>query len=109
MDSSTPGKAHPAANLMAQFWDDEWLDAAVRLEEESNCDISAGIDHGIHLGDYLNSRLQEQVAPLNRDRLLALLQTELGEQLSAEELEELVTEVQVQVQQRLGDKKGSLR
>ena len=31
-------------------YDEDWLREAVRLEEEADCDVSAGYDWGTHLG-----------------------------------------------------------
>ncbi|MDV2991916.1 MAG: hypothetical protein N4J56_001570 [Chroococcidiopsis sp. SAG 2025] len=32
---------------------DEWLDWAIQLEDESGCDIEAGLNLGQHVGEYL--------------------------------------------------------
>ncbi|MEM9009040.1 MAG: hypothetical protein AAGE59_36720 [Cyanobacteria bacterium P01_F01_bin.86] len=34
-------------------YDEDWLREAARIEEEADCDISAGYDWGTHTGDFL--------------------------------------------------------
>lgn len=70
--------------------ENNWLDWAIQIEEQSNCDIEAGLDIGQHLGDYL-AKSQNY---LNRDKLMLLLREDLGGILSQEELEEMANEIQ---------------
>ena len=32
-------------------------DELIRIEEETNCDVGAGVDHGTHLSQYLAARM----------------------------------------------------
>ena len=43
------------SNLMDLTLDDEWLEQAVRLEEEAGCSVSAGFDWGADGADYLRA------------------------------------------------------
>jgi hypothetical protein len=69
----------------------------LQIEESVNCDIGAGIDQGVHLGGYLAKALQY----VDQTKLVALLQSELGELLPAEDLDEIATQVQQQIHQHL--------
>jgi hypothetical protein len=44
-----------ALDLIAKMQDPQWLQAAARIEDEANCDISAGRDWGDQLGKVLSN------------------------------------------------------
>jgi hypothetical protein len=71
------------------------------IEEECNCDISAGVDYGIHLGDYIASVVNVSPPLLNGEKLMSLLKEELGNRLTQMELEELAAAVQAGVRARV--------
>ena len=63
-------------DLMAQVFTDEWLEETVRIEEEVNCTIGAGLDLGANGAAYLGfvSQFGEGIDP---ERLKAFLRQEL--------------------------------
>jgi hypothetical protein len=71
------------------------------IEEECNCDISAGVDYGIHIGDYIASVVNLSPPLLNGEKLMGLLKEELGNRLTQTELEALAAEVQAEVRARV--------
>jgi hypothetical protein len=71
------------------------------IEEECNCDISAGVDYGIHLGDYIASVVNDSPPLLNGEKLMGLLREDLGNRLTQSELEKLAAEVQADVRARV--------
>lgn len=74
-----------------EFW------SGVQIEEETNCDISAGIDLGSHLGEYL----ADAVNYINDHKLIALLQEDLSSILSPDEIEVIANVVQAQVRRHI--------
>jgi hypothetical protein len=71
-----------------------------KLEEEAGGDLSAGADWGIHL-----DRLMELA--LNRvdlSKFIDLLNEQVGSVMSPEEIEEVASSFQMQIQQRLMSK-----
>jgi len=72
-------------------------DELLRIEEETNCDIGAGVDHGPHLGQYLAARMNY----IDRSKLVSFLKTELDNLLRPEEIEALADTVEAQVRHRI--------
>lgn len=70
-----------------EFWN------LVQIEEETNCDISAGLDLGSHLGEYL----ADAINYIDECKLMALLQSELNSVLSSDEIEAIANVVQAQI------------
>jgi hypothetical protein len=68
---------------------DERLQQLLQIEESVNCDIGAGIDQGANLGAYLAAATQY----VDHTKLVALLQSEIGGLLPAEDLEAIAAEV----------------
>jgi hypothetical protein len=89
------------ANLMDLMQDDQWLRQAVEIEDELECDVAAGLGYSPELGEVLRNHLASQADVLNHDKLVSFLQMELGEKLSGEELEVIVSELQMRVRERL--------
>ncbi len=71
------------------------LQELLKIEESVNCDIGAGIDHGANLATYLSDAMQY----VDRSKLVAFLQSELGELLPTDDLEAIAHQVQQNVHQ----------
>ncbi|NJN63306.1 MAG: hypothetical protein HC795_18915 [Coleofasciculaceae cyanobacterium RL_1_1] len=71
-----------------------------KFEEEIGCNISAGPDWGIHLDRVMELALN----PVDREKFIALLSEQLGSALSQEEIEEVASSFQIQIQERLARK-----
>lgn len=69
----------------------------LQIEEETNCDIGAGIDHGPYLGQYLASCMSY----IDRSKLVSFLNSELNDLLPSEEIEVLADIVEAQVKQQI--------
>jgi hypothetical protein len=81
--------------------DQQRLLEMLAVEEECGCDISAGVDQGIHLGDYIASVLNAPEPLLNAEKLMTLLQEDLGDRLTLVELAELAATLQAGVRARV--------
>lgn len=68
----------------------KWLNWAVEIEEEVDCDMEAGLELGRYLGEYL-AKSQNYI---NREKLMSFLQEELGNILSRREIEEIANATQ---------------
>ncbi|WP_298913307.1 hypothetical protein [uncultured Nostoc sp.] len=71
---------------MQDLSSNSWLQWAVELEDEVDCDVAAGLDLGQNLAKYL----AKTQAHISYEKLIAILQEELGNILSQEEIEEIV-------------------
>jgi hypothetical protein len=71
-----------------------------KFEVETNCDISAGADWGIHLDKVMELAL----TPIDPAPLLELIHHQLGNILSPEEIEALVANFQTQAQAKIAEK-----
>lgn len=71
-----------------------------RFEAETNCDISAGPDWGIHLDKVIELALHQ----VNPSQLVDLVHGQLGNVLSIEEVEDLVANFQAQAQAKVAAK-----
>jgi hypothetical protein len=92
---------HMQFDLMSSdFNDEEWLREAARLEDEAGCDIQAGPDLGANLGIYLASAKSY----INHEKLMSILQEELGDLLSPEDLETIANAAQNCAQARVIEK-----
>lgn len=65
----------------------------VQIEDESGCDIRAGINHGANLGNYFYQTL----SGITYDRLKELLNSKKGKVFSSEDVDEIVSEIQSQM------------
>ncbi len=77
--------------------DEFWIDEAemlrdVQIENESGCDIRAGINHGANLGGYMC----QAFSSIPSDRLKELLNSKKGKVFSSEDVDEIVSEIQSQ-------------
>jgi hypothetical protein len=70
------------------------------FEEEVGCDISAGPDWGIHLDKVMSLALNQT----NHGRFIDLLSEQFGSVMSPEEIEEVATSFQLQIQEKLAGK-----
>jgi hypothetical protein len=82
---------------------DDRFQQLLQIEESVNCDIGAGIDHGANLGAYLAKATQY----IDQTKLIALLQSEIGELLPAEDVEAIAAKVQQQVYQHLQQRRSA--
>lgn len=78
----------------SQFW------KSVQIEEETNSDVSAGMDLGSHLGEYI----ADAVHYINDGKLIALLEEELDGILSPDEIIAIANQVQSQVRHQIQQK-----
>ncbi len=81
-----------------------WMNWALQVEDDF--EISAGLDIGEHLGEYL-TQLAESQNCLNKEKLMAILQEELGSVLSQDDLEFIASETQSLVRERIHEKSQS--
>jgi hypothetical protein len=63
-----------------------------QIEAESGCDFGAGFDLGGNVDQFYASYLHP--TPINDDKLVAFLQSELGDRLSPEQIVSLANDVQ---------------
>jgi hypothetical protein len=70
--------------------DDAELLRLAQIEDEADCDISAGFDHGENLGDYLSQTLNS----ISYEHLKEMLHNRVGTALSVEELDAVVSSIQ---------------
>jgi hypothetical protein len=85
---------------MSMAFNDEWLQWAVKVEDEAGCDIEAGLNFGQHSGEYL-AKTQNYIDP---EKLMAILREELGTLLSQAELQKIVDAMQKDVHNRIREK-----
>jgi hypothetical protein len=81
-------------------FDDAWLSWAIGIEDEAGCDISAGLDWGQDLGEYLANAQ----GCINREKLISVLQEDVGALLSEKEIEDIVNVAQTHVRDRIKEK-----
>lgn len=86
-------------------FDEEWLRQAVRLEDEADCDIEAGFNWGSDISNYIANRK----SLINHNRLMSILQEELGNLLDQEDLEAIANSFQDQVRDRVIEKLQSAK
>ncbi len=72
-----------------------------KLEEEVGGDLSAGADWGIHLDRVMELALNQTV---DLSKFIDLLNEQVGSVMSPEEIEEVASSFQMQIQQRLTSK-----
>jgi hypothetical protein len=66
----------------------------VRIEDESFCDIRAGINHGTNLGNYLSHKINT----ISYDELKEVLtESKVGNILSPEEIDEVAAKLQERI------------
>jgi protein-arginine kinase activator protein McsA len=82
---------------------DAQVRAMARLEIEAGCDVSAGPDYGIHLGKVMELAFHQ----VNREKFVNLLSQEVGNVLSREEIEEVASNIQAQIQELVAEKVSS--
>jgi len=85
---------------MSINFDENWLKWAVQIEDEANCDIQAGLDLDQNLEEYI-AKTQGHI---NHEKLMSVLQEELGNILSSEDLEMIADATQNCVRDRLKEK-----
>jgi len=66
----------------------------VQIEDESGCDIRAGINHGVNLGNYIF----EKINSISYDELKEILtDSKVGNVLSSEEIDEITAKLQEKI------------
>jgi predicted DNA-binding protein (UPF0278 family) len=78
-------------------FDDKWLEEAILLEEELDCDISAGFDWGVNTASYIAGLKGH----LDQAKLTEILQEQLGNLLEQDEIEKIVQDIQNRVNEKL--------
>jgi len=73
--------------------DDEELLRMNQIEEDCGCDVIAGVDHGVDLGNYLCQTMNS----ISYDQLKAILNSKTGKVFSSEDVDEIVSEIQSQM------------
>ncbi len=73
--------------------DDEELRRMNQIEEECGCDVIAGVDHGVNLGNYFCQTMNS----ISYDQLKEILNSKTGKVLSPEDVDEIVSEIQSQM------------
>ncbi|MGI0495523.1 hypothetical protein ACN4EG_27410 [Alkalinema pantanalense CENA528] len=71
--------------------------AIARFEEEAGCDISAGPNYGVQLDRVMALALHS----IDQEPLIELLSQQFSHGLSHEEIEEVATSFQAQLQERI--------
>lgn len=71
-----------------------------KFEAEANCDLSAGAAWGMHLDKVLELALNQ----VNPAPIVEVLSQQLGNILSADEIEDLVAHFQAQAQAKVAEK-----
>jgi hypothetical protein len=74
-----------------------------RIEAESDCDIGAGFDLGENVDKFYANYLHP--TPISEAKLMALLQSELGDRLSPDQIISLANDVQIRAQRQLEEQK----
>jgi hypothetical protein len=74
--------------------------AMAKLEEEAGCDIEAGIHTGNHLRELMEFVLHQD----NHEKFVEVLNEKWGNVMSQEDISELASNFQIQIQQRLADR-----
>ncbi len=69
---------------------DSWLNWAVQLEDEVDCDVAAGLD----LGQKFSTYLAKTKTSFNRQKIIAIFHEELGNILSDEEIEKIMEDTE---------------
>lgn len=88
---------------MSSNFNNDWLKWAVEIEDEAGCDVQAGLNLGQHSGEYL----AKSQGYINNEKLMSILQEELGNFLSKEELEMMVDDWQKDAHNRIREKFNS--
>lgn len=74
--------------------DDEELLRMNQIEEECGCDVIAGIDHGVNLGNYLFQKINT----ISYNELKEILTaSKVGNILSSEEIDEVTAKIQEKI------------
>jgi hypothetical protein len=81
-------------------FNDSWLEWAVQIEEEAGCDVQAGLPLGKHLKDYI----EQTQRYINHEKLISVLQEELGAILSSEDIEKIALDTQKRANEVIKEK-----
>ncbi|MGF1539313.1 MAG: hypothetical protein ACFCU5_02505 [Pleurocapsa sp.] len=81
-------------------FNDSWLEWAVQIEEEAGCDVQAGLPLGKHFKEYIEYTQRY----INHEKLMSVLQEELGEILSSEDIEQIAIDTQKRANEVIKEK-----
>ncbi len=74
--------------------DDEELLRMNQIEEDCGCDVIAGVDHGVNLGNYIF----EKINSISYDELKEILtNSKVGNVLSSEDIDEVTAKLQERI------------
>lgn len=78
-------------------FDEEWLKAAIELEDAVDGHISAGLNLGCHAGDYL----AQSQGFISRQKMASMLAEELGSILDSADIEAVIDAAQNCVNEKI--------
>jgi hypothetical protein len=78
-------------------FDEKWLENAVQIEDESNCDIQAGLEFGQDAHTYIS----EAKSYIDYEKLMVILKEGLGAIFQNDELESLASDLQSCTRERV--------
>jgi hypothetical protein len=84
-------------------FDQNWFRWAAKIEDESDCDISAGLDYGQNLSKYLEMVMSDQKS-ISRESFVQVLHDQFGSALSQKEIEKLAQDFQLRVIEAITNK-----
>jgi len=88
---------------MNTHFNESWLEWAVQIEEEVGCDIEAGLPLEKHFKEYI----EQTKRYINHEKLLSVLQEELGTILSSEDIEKIAIDTQKRTNEVIKEKEKS--
>jgi hypothetical protein len=86
-------------------FNESWLEWAIQIEAASGCDIQAGLPLGKHFKEYV----EQTQRYINHEKLLLVLQEELGAILSPEDIEKIANDTQKRTNEVINEKEKSPR
>lgn len=81
-------------------FDEKWLREAVEIEDETGCDIHAGLELGHNLGEYVTTVRSY----IDRQKLISVLKEGLDDILSQRDIEEMADKLQQVAQETVKEK-----
>jgi hypothetical protein len=71
-------------------FNEEWLESAIQIEDEANCDIQAGLEFGQNSAQYIS----DAKSYIDYEKLMVILKESLGTLFQHDELESLASDLQ---------------
>lgn len=78
-------------------FDEKWLEGAIQIENEANCDIQAGLDLGHNSAQYIS----DAKSYIDYEKLMVILKESLGTLFQNDELESLASDLQSCTRERV--------